>query len=517
MRGAIYARVSTKAQAEEGSSLESQVERCLKWAQAKDFEVPPGLIFREDWSGATLDRPELNQVRTLVRDGSLNVVICYSTDRLSRNPVHTYILAEECQKHNVALAFVTEPLDTSPEGQLIQYVKGYAALIEREKIADRTTRGKQMRARQGRLPVGNGNGLYGYSYVPGKGPGEGIRRVNEAEAENVRMVFRWLVDEGATLYRICVRLTEAGIPAPKGGSRWGISTVARLLRNEAYAGVTFAFKSTYVEPKNPIKRDRKHTKTSKQLRPREDWIELPGVTPPIISRETFQAAQEQLRRNFERADRNRKEQYLLAGHLRCGKCGRAYNGRKTRGHTYYQCAGKNKTVSFVLCPARRLYGKTAEKLVWEEVKRVLSDPRAIIEELRCRQETPDLTQERAKELKKKLSALDQQGQRTVTLYSRTEVDDAWVDREMARITREREKARAELLQQEALLKQSLDRKDQLEAIEQYCATAAVNLESFGYEEKRQALETLNIHVIVDDDGLRIEGIMPVAITSLSSR
>jgi site-specific DNA recombinase len=55
-------------------------------------------------------------------------------------------------------------LDNSPEGQLIGFVNGYAAQIEREKIRERTVRGKLARAAQGKLPEGTGKGAYGYRY-----------------------------------------------------------------------------------------------------------------------------------------------------------------------------------------------------------------------------------------------------------------------------------------------------------------------------------------------------------------
>ena len=113
MIAAIYCRVSTKGQKDEGSSLESQREACLKLASERGYDVPH--IFEEDWTGATLDRPRLNQVRSLIREKAIDAVICYATDRLARNPIHIAIIAEECDKKGIELIFVTEPLDNSPE------------------------------------------------------------------------------------------------------------------------------------------------------------------------------------------------------------------------------------------------------------------------------------------------------------------------------------------------------------------------------------------------------------------
>jgi site-specific DNA recombinase len=100
------------------------------------------------WHGRCWD-----QLRSGIKSGAYAAVFCYATDRLSRSPVHLVLIAEECQKCEVALVFVTEPLDSSPEGQLLTFVRGWAAQLEREKIKDRTIRGKASRIASGRLPV----------------------------------------------------------------------------------------------------------------------------------------------------------------------------------------------------------------------------------------------------------------------------------------------------------------------------------------------------------------------------
>ena len=119
---AIYCRVSTKAQAEQGSSLGSQRDACLKLAQERGYTVPEEYRLSEDASGADLDRPLLTRARELVKAGLVKALVCYSTDRLARNPVHIAIVAEECQKAGAELVFVTEPLVSSPEGRLFSYV-----------------------------------------------------------------------------------------------------------------------------------------------------------------------------------------------------------------------------------------------------------------------------------------------------------------------------------------------------------------------------------------------------------
>ena len=519
MKAALYARVSTKEQKEEGSSLETQVEDCLEFASKNGYSVD-GLVFKEDWTGATLDRPELDSIRNLVRGRDIDALIVNSVDRLARNPIHVALLAEECDKHRVKLEFVTEPLDNSPEGQLILYVKGYAAQIEREKIADRTIRGKRMRARQGKIPGGAGINLYGYTYVQGKEEGQGVRRVNEEQAKVVRMIFCWLVEDHMTLYGICVKLMEVGISSPKDSGRWGLSTVGRLLRNPAYTGKTYAFKYLSVEPKKPTDTTRRYLKSARQVRPTEEWVEIPGATPPIISEEVFALAQEQLKRNLQGSTRNQKHQYLLSGHIRCGLCGRRYIGHTNGfGYQLYRCYGRRRPESVTPCPAKGVKGAESESLVWQEVKKVLVHPDLILSELRRRQEEATHSQAVEDDIKvvdKRIEGVDKSMQRLVTLYRLGEIDDQFILNENKKLKGEKER----LLEEKTALRNRLEvqtvNEFQLEALREYCDRAAKNIEQFTFEDKRLALAALGIEVIVKPEGIAIQGAIPVTTASITS-
>ncbi len=134
MRAAIYCRVSTEDQEREGTSLQSQREACQNKARELGYEVPEEFIILETYSGLTLDRPKLPQLRQWVRDKEVDAVIGYTLDRLSRDPVHFIIVQEEMEKACVKLTLVTETVDSSDLGRLITYIRGYAAKLEAEKI-----------------------------------------------------------------------------------------------------------------------------------------------------------------------------------------------------------------------------------------------------------------------------------------------------------------------------------------------------------------------------------------------
>jgi DNA invertase Pin-like site-specific DNA recombinase len=146
----VYCRVSTKGQEQDGTSLESQEQRAVAHAQALGYSV--GAVVREVYSGGELyDRPKLAEVRRDVADGRYQALVSYSTDRLSRDPIHLALIAEECTRADCALLFVLDPPEDSDEGRLILYVKGYSSKKEREKIRERSLRGKYQRAVNGKV------------------------------------------------------------------------------------------------------------------------------------------------------------------------------------------------------------------------------------------------------------------------------------------------------------------------------------------------------------------------------
>ena len=120
MEAVVYCRLSTSGQAENGTSLDSQRDACLKLGSDRGYQISSENLLLEEWTGADLERPKLEHARELVRTKAVKALMCHSVDRLSRDPIHVGIIAEECAKRDVELIFVLEPLDSSPEGALIR-------------------------------------------------------------------------------------------------------------------------------------------------------------------------------------------------------------------------------------------------------------------------------------------------------------------------------------------------------------------------------------------------------------
>jgi len=371
----VYCRVSTEDQEKEGTSLQTQLEAALKYCEDKSYEVR--YRFSEAYSGLALERPKLNELRELVRNEQIDVVVVYCLDRLSRNATHGVILRDELDKHHVTLESVTEDIDKTLLGEAITYLRGTFSQIEAEKIRERTMRGKKARAKEGRIPSGSGSTLYGYDYIPVSQKNGGRRVENKTESKWVKQAFEWLVYEGLSTNEILYRLRAHSAPT-KSGKPWNRRSVQAILKNPAYTGKTFVFTTA---------------KGGKQFtRPKEDWIEIQGVTPHIISQEMYDAGQVQLEVNQAKAPRNNTvHEYLLRSRLRCRQCGRAYvggtgSGGLRNGKRYiqrcYRCMGKLKMYApFERCRNKSWSAKKLESLVWAKLEEYLSRPELIISEI----------------------------------------------------------------------------------------------------------------------------------------
>src|SRR6266536_3415966 len=132
-RAAIYVRVSSTGQEQDGTSLDTQLERCRAYAADHGYTVGEPHVYREVHTGTELwERPKLTALRDAVRRREVSTVIAYAIDRLSRDPVHLGVIISEAEHAGAGVEFVTEPMDGSPEGQLIRFVRGYAAKVEHE-------------------------------------------------------------------------------------------------------------------------------------------------------------------------------------------------------------------------------------------------------------------------------------------------------------------------------------------------------------------------------------------------
>ena len=117
MGAIVYARVSTEAQEREGTSLDTQEHACVDYAKSAGWTVTG--IFRDVASDGSLERPGIEQVRHVLRDGACDVLIAYAVGRLAKEANYTGVLLDEAEQADVRLEFVTEDFDQTATGQFI--------------------------------------------------------------------------------------------------------------------------------------------------------------------------------------------------------------------------------------------------------------------------------------------------------------------------------------------------------------------------------------------------------------
>jgi len=144
-RAILYARVSTKEQAESGYSLAQQLEALREYAAREGYEVPEE-VTDPGQSGASLERPGMDHVRDLLAAGGISMVLAQDRDRFAREPAYHYLLRKEFEEHGCKLRALNDRGDDSPEGELTDGILDQLAKFQRAQIA-RNRRGGALLAK----------------------------------------------------------------------------------------------------------------------------------------------------------------------------------------------------------------------------------------------------------------------------------------------------------------------------------------------------------------------------------
>src|SRR5215204_5573649 len=213
-RAAIYTRVSTTKQGAEGTSLQTQEEKCRAYAAEHGYTVVA--VFSDVYTGEDIfNRAGMSDLRALLRARGTDVVIGHALDRLSRNQTHQGLILSEVALAGARLELVTEKLADTPEGRLLLSVRGFVAEVERLKISERTNRGRRQRAQNGKMMPGP-RPLYGYRW---RDPERSALEPNPETAPVIQRIFRELAG-GKSMRQVTRELTQEGVPTATGRTHW---------------------------------------------------------------------------------------------------------------------------------------------------------------------------------------------------------------------------------------------------------------------------------------------------------
>jgi site-specific DNA recombinase len=240
-RCAIYTRKSTEHNLDLAfTSLDAQREACEAYIRSQAHEgwrLIPGHYDDGAFSGASLERPALQQLLADIRAGKIDIVLVYKVDRLTRSLADFAKLIELFETHGVSFVSVTQSFSTrSSMGRLTLNVLLSFAQFERELIGERV-RDKIAASKRKGIWVGGPVPL-GYAAVDKK------IVVVPGEAEAVRTIFERYLDLGS-VRMLADNLDHSGIrskPRPLangrliGGGAFGVGALAYLLKNRFYIG-----------------------------------------------------------------------------------------------------------------------------------------------------------------------------------------------------------------------------------------------------------------------------------------
>jgi site-specific DNA recombinase len=311
-RVAIYLRISTDEE-HQPLSLSAQDARLRAYIASQPGWILTGPVYRDERSGATTDRPGLQQALAAAAVGEYDILLVYRVDRLARSLRSLVAILDDLDLVGVGLRSASEPVDTtSPVGRMLVQMLGVFAQFEREVIIDRVIAGMERKAASGRWT--GGTRPYGYQLDTGTD----TLVPHPAEAAVLRQIFTRYAETRAGTRAIAAQLNDHGLPN-RHGRPWSGQTIARILANRVYLGERI-FRT----------------------------VNTPGAHPGLVEPELFDRVQQILTARGEATTRHTGvgADYLLSGLITCGLCGSRYVGCSAHGHTrryrYYACTRRTR-------------------------------------------------------------------------------------------------------------------------------------------------------------------------------
>ncbi len=482
MRAGIYIRVSTEEQALHGYSAAEQEEAGRRRIHEIALPEEPVEIYvfaDLGYSGATLDRPKLTEMREWIRDGRLDLLVLRDPDRLSRKLAHQLLLTEEFEKAGLRLEFLDFEWKNTPEGRLFYSIKGAIAEYEREKIRERMMRGKLQKARQGGMPVGFT--VYGYQYDPETGKVS----INEDEAAVVRNIFKWFANEDIGIAGVTNRLNDLEIPTRKRTGYWHRQVVRQILVNPVFKGEWKYGKIDW------------HTRTP---RPPREVITIP--VPPIVDPVTWEKAQEKLREIRRLWTKQGRRKYLLSGLLTCADCGNTMGGAYIR---WWGVAERRYTCRRARCvsrnqgcrPPKAIRADELEKIVWGQVKAFLCDPDTVAREAAASAPRADELRQEHRRIEKRLLEVER-GREAVldALASGLFELDVKTKAKLASLKEKRERLEARKKELEHVLRSTESAAVRMDELRTLAEGVLDRLDEMSFEEKRGLVRALIRQIVI---------------------
>lgn len=341
----IYIRLSREdlgKGADESNSVKNQRklldEYCRRHADEFSCVTP---YIDDGCTGTDTNREGFQRLIADVMSKKINCVIVKDLSRLSRNYSDAGSLIENLfVQMNVRFISLAENIDSYRNPESVSSILVPITNVMNDNFCYQTSKKIRQvfdyKRRSGEF-IGS---FAAYGYI--KDPNDKHAIIIDQEAADVvRSIFAWFLD-GMSKSAIVRSLNSRGILCPAhykrskgmsyynphadGKPLWSTKTVGDILKNRVYAG-------DLVQGRQRVKSYKVH---KQEQVPQEDWFVVEDTHAAIINRETFNKAQELLKRDTRTAPRQSRL-YLFSGFLRCADCGKSMTRSEVKGTVYYFC------------------------------------------------------------------------------------------------------------------------------------------------------------------------------------
>jgi DNA invertase Pin-like site-specific DNA recombinase len=338
MNSIIYCRVSSKEQID-GTSLESQKAACQEYARSHNITVLK--VFVEQGESAKFaDRTQLVELVNFCRDnkGKAQILLVWKIDRFARNVGDHFNVKATLLKYGVQVVSVTEPIDSNPEGKLLETILAGFAQFDNDIRAVRTVHGMQRKLQEGIFPWGP---PLGYRSAQQNGEKKTEPDVPDQPLFGLlQKAWQEFATGAYTKAEIGRLMTNWGVHTRR-GAPLSNQSLDQLFRNQYYAGVL-------VNPWSGKEHEGRHL--------------------PMTTKEDFARVQQIMSKRSRRIPHQKERpEFPLRGQVRCPRCRQYMTGSFSRGRStrypYYHCNRPR-------CGDRKSY---ATERVHQEFQTLLSD------------------------------------------------------------------------------------------------------------------------------------------------
>lgn len=358
-----YIRVSTERQVE-GYSIEGQITQIEQYCQFNGYELVD-IYADRGISGKSMNRPELQRMLNDAKNGKLDCVMVYKTNRLARNTSDLLTIVEELHRQNVEFFSLSERMEVknSTSKLMLQILASFSE-FERNTILENIYTGQRQRALEGYY---QGNLPLGYNNIPDN---KKELMINQHEANIVKYIFESYA-KGHGYRKIANALNHKGYVTKK-GNPFSISAVTYILSNPFYIGkIQFAKHKDWNDKRRkglndkPVIAEGKHT--------------------PIISQSLWDKVQARKRQVSEKPQVHGKGTNILTGIISCPQCSAPMaasnttntlkDGTKKRIR-YYSCSNFRNKGSKV-CSANSVRADVIEKYVMDQILEIVKSDKVL--------------------------------------------------------------------------------------------------------------------------------------------